>query len=1193
VGVVGVQFKVDGVNAYAEDTTSPYSGTWDSTNVANGTHVISAIARDAAGNTNSTSITIVVSNQTQAPDSTPPTVAVTSPALGATVSGGTITLSATASDNLGVMGVQFKVDGVNVGAEDTTAPYSMTWNSTTVTNGARTISAVARDAAGNTRTSSVTVTVANATADTTPPSAAITAPSSGATVLGTSVTLSATASDNLGVVGVQFKVDGVNVGAEDTTVPYSMTWNSTTVANGSHTITAVARDAAGNTNPTTSMTFFVSNPTSSPNPTPSHTTTVDAADDWCGIVNAAVPGEEVVFGPGNYSDPCSITAVGTAAAPIVIRSFSEESSQRATFTYSGPSVNVLELRDAAFLVIRGFAFSPTQADVDAIRIRRANDVVIERNNFQGIGGVSINASDNSTQRITVRDNEFKDLKSTGIYFGCHDGLACSAVEFAIERNLIDGVTTPFNPAYIGYGIQAKLNSYGTIRANTIYRTKGPGVMVYGSNRNDPPSIVEGNWIEGSSTEGGIVVGGGPAVVRNNVLIGNAFGGVSAQNYGGRNLQRNVWIVHNTLLNNDHSGINVEAWASGNGNVIAYNAIAPKSGTPALNPSSPAGTIVGNITCGASSGCFVHSTSTPYNLLPAIGGPLVDAAGGGSESWRPSVDFAGLPRGAAAEVGAFEQGLSGPVADTTPPSVTITAPSSGATVSGSSITLSATASDNSGVAAVQFLVDGVNVASEDTTNDYTATWDSRAVPDGQHLLTAVARDSAGNTSSTSVTLIVANADTTQPTVAITAPTAGGTVSGASVTLSATASDNVGVVGVQFKVDGVNVGAEDTTAPYSVAWNSMAVANGSRTITAVARDAAGNTKTSAPVTITASNSLPTPPPSTTSGSSVRVWKMSSNGGTGQASRLLAFDPALTGVVSVATGDVDGDGVAEVITGAGNDGNTSVRIWRVNAQGTVSEVASFFAYDPALSISVYVAAGDIDGDGKAEIITGAGSNGSPHVRAWKVGAGGVISEAASFYAYDPANRNGVAVAAGDVDGDGKAEIITGAGPDGGSHVRVWKIGAGGVISELAGFSAYGTSASRRVFVAAGDIDGDGKAEIITGYNGSPRVRVWKVGAAGAISRVASFYAYDSAYQGGVSVAAGDVDGDGKAEIITGPGPNGGARIRVWKVGVGYAVSEVTSFSAYDSSSNRRVYVGAGQVAGDGIAEIVTGTAAVTTSP
>ena len=74
------------------------------------------------------------------------------------------------------------------------------------------------------------------------------------------------------------------------------------------------------------------------------------------------------------------------------------------------------------------------------------------------------------------------------------------------------------------------------------------------------------------------------------------------------------------------------------------------------------------------------------------------------------------------------------------------------------------------------------------------------------------------------------------------------------LTADAADNVGVVGVQFKVDGTNVGAEDTTAPYSVSWNSTTVANGTHTVTAVARDAAGNTTTSTPVTVTVTNAAP---------------------------------------------------------------------------------------------------------------------------------------------------------------------------------------------------------------------------------------------------------------------------------------------------------------------------------------------------
>ena len=90
------------------------------------------------------------------------------------------------------------------------------------------------------------------------------------------------------------------------------------------------------------------------------------------------------------------------------------------------------------------------------------------------------------------------------------------------------------------------------------------------------------------------------------------------------------------------------------------------------------------------------------------------------------------------------------------------------------------------------------------------------------------------------------DTTPPTVGITAPAGGSTVSG-TVTVSANATDNAGVVGVQFKLDGANLGAEDTAAPYSVSWSTAGL-SGTHTLAAVARDAAGNTTTSAPVTVT---------------------------------------------------------------------------------------------------------------------------------------------------------------------------------------------------------------------------------------------------------------------------------------------------------------------------------------------------------
>src|SRR4029079_15605656 len=94
-------------------------------------------------------------------DATPPTVGITAPANGATVAGSSVTVSATASDNIAVVGVQFQLDGVNLGAEDTASPYSISWNTGTAANGVHAITAIARDGAGNTATSAVSVTVNN------------------------------------------------------------------------------------------------------------------------------------------------------------------------------------------------------------------------------------------------------------------------------------------------------------------------------------------------------------------------------------------------------------------------------------------------------------------------------------------------------------------------------------------------------------------------------------------------------------------------------------------------------------------------------------------------------------------------------------------------------------------------------------------------------------------------------------------------------------------------------------------------------------------------------------------------------------------------------------------------------------------------------------------------------------------------
>jgi hypothetical protein len=94
------------------------------------------------------------------------------------------------------------------------------------------------------------------------------------------------------------------------------------------------------------------------------------------------------------------------------------------------------------------------------------------------------------------------------------------------------------------------------------------------------------------------------------------------------------------------------------------------------------------------------------------------------------------------------------------------------------------------------------------------------------------------------------DVTPPSISLTSPTNGNTLSG-NVTISATATDNIGVTGVQFQLNGTNLGAEDKTSPFSISWDTAGVAPGQYTVTAIAHDAAGNAASSAPLTINISS------------------------------------------------------------------------------------------------------------------------------------------------------------------------------------------------------------------------------------------------------------------------------------------------------------------------------------------------------
>jgi hypothetical protein len=173
-------------------------------------------------------------------------VSVSAPSSGATVSG-TVTITATAKGSA-ISKVRFQVDGTTIASAVTASPYSAQWNTATVANGKHNLTAVAMDASGSTATSAgVPVTVNNASSPAVSPSISVslTSPLSDAVVTGI-VSVTASASATHGIAGVQFSLDGVDLGAEVTKAPYSMSWDTSKVSDGNHTLSARASDTQGN-----------------------------------------------------------------------------------------------------------------------------------------------------------------------------------------------------------------------------------------------------------------------------------------------------------------------------------------------------------------------------------------------------------------------------------------------------------------------------------------------------------------------------------------------------------------------------------------------------------------------------------------------------------------------------------------------------------------------------------------------------------------------------------------------------------------------------------------------------------------------------------------------------------------------------------------------------------------------------------
>jgi FG-GAP-like repeat/FG-GAP repeat len=364
------------------------------------------------------------------------------------------------------------------------------------------------------------------------------------------------------------------------------------------------------------------------------------------------------------------------------------------------------------------------------------------------------------------------------------------------------------------------------------------------------------------------------------------------------------------------------------------------------------------------------------------------------------------------------------------------------------------------------------------------------------------------------------------------------------------------------------------------------------------------------------------------------------------FLAGSPADGTGVTVAEAEITGDGRADLVTGVAGtlalwDGATGRRLWtspaadgavpvQVAAGGGIiaaaagstvrvydtrgTRVLAFSAGNAPADTPVFVAAGDLDGDGTPELVVGANGAGLPQVQVFDGRTGDRL---ASFQPFDAAVTS-VPVAIADVTGDGKPEILVGALVGGLAQVKA--IDARGRDVGFAVAGGWGTSvalgagdgnvavavsdwytstvdvfardgsrlASVRPFapaaaglhVALADVDHDGNVDILTAPASGPRPTISVFDRHGNLRR--SYDAFDPVLRNGVSLATGDVNGDGFADLVVAPENGAASTVRVLD---GRDGTVVASFDAFPTGSWAGVHLAAGNVAGDGTAEIVAG--------
>ncbi|OWK46556.1 Flagellar hook-length control protein FliK [Fimbriiglobus ruber] len=489
--------------------------------------------------------------------------------------------------------------------------------------------------------------------------------------------------------------------------------------------------------------------------------------------------------------------------------------------------------------------------------------------------------------------------------------------------------------------------------------------------------------------------------------------------------------------------------------------------------------------------------------------------------------------------------------------TVTAPSGAGTPTGS----------------VNFSIDGGTPVAVTLGTSGTATYSPTSLAVGSHTVTVTYPTTGGFQTSTATLSPDEQVNTAATSVALSAAPDPST-SGQSVTFTATVSVTspgvatpTGTVTFRDMTNSTVLAIQAVNSSGVATLTTAALTAGSHTITAT-YNGDSNTAESAAAQITQTVQPPsgsTPSPllvgysqfavGADAGGSPTVESFNANQSQALAATTV-FSSSFTGGVRVAAADFSNDGVADIVVGTGPGVANEVEILDGK---TGAVLATFQPFESTFTGGVFVAVGDVNGDGVPDVIVTPDQTGGPVVAVYDgakllqgLANGQTFGQPAQIDRFlgidDPNFRGGARAAVGDINGDGFGDVVVAAGFGGGPRIAGFDgksvaSGAANPVKLFGDFFAYEPTLTNGAYVAVGDINGDGHADIITGGGpgGGPRVTVFD-GASlltNVVKTDADFFAGDVNNRGGVRVAIKNLDGTSQASLVVGDGTGAGSTV------------------------------------------------------